>query len=134
MAKKKSLIAPTSPAPLSSLAELLKQRGVQIGSEQTQPLPTPPLPAVERDECDWSRRGKIVVRRERKGHGGKTVTVIDGLGLTAPRLESLARTLRIAFGCGSRIDGGRVILQGDLASGVEAWLRKRGARQVVIGN
>jgi translation initiation factor 1 len=80
------------------------------------------------------RCGKIVVRRERKGHGGKTVTVIDGLGLKPSQLETLARSLRRAFGCGARVDAGRVILQGDRGPALAAWLRERGARQVVSGN
>jgi translation initiation factor 1 len=132
--KKRSVIPPTSPAPLASLADLLKQRGVQVGSGEPQPSPTPPQIAAESGDLDLSRCGKLVVRRERKGHGGKTVTVIEGLGLPPTRLQALARTMRMAFGCGSRVDGARVVVQGDLASSVDAWLRQRGARHVVMGN
>lgn len=123
---------PPAPAAVSSLADLLRARGLQVGREQPAE-PTPP-PPVTPGEADLSGCGKILVRRERKGHGGKTVTIVEGLGLPAARLEELARSMRIAFGCGSRVDGGRVVLQGDLAASLGAWLHKRGARRVVVGN
>lgn len=135
MAKKaKPTPTPSAPAALSSLGDLLKQRGVRVDDA---PAPAAPLPAQAQptvDEFGLSGCGKLVVRRERKGHGGKTATVIDGLNLPPSKLDALARALRIAFGCGSRVEGSRVVLQGERAPAVETWLRQRGARQVVIGN
>jgi translation initiation factor 1 (eIF-1/SUI1) len=81
-----------------------------------------------------SRRAKVVVRRERKGHGGKTVTVIDGLDLSPAQLDAVARRMRKAFGCGSWVAGGCVVLQGDFGPAAEAWLRRQGAARVVQAN
>jgi len=75
-----------------------------------------------------------VLRRERKGRGGKTVTLLSGLALPPARLDALARALRTALGCGARVDGATIVLQGDLAPRAEAWLRAHGAQQVVRGN
>jgi len=79
-------------------------------------------------------RGKAVVRQERKGHGGKTVTVVDGAAIARiPDLAALAKTMRKAMGTGARVDGGAIVLQGDQRVAAEAWLTKQGAT-VVVGN
>ena len=132
--QKKVSVSTEGPAAVSSLADLLRARGLQVARDQAVSGERPAPAAAEPGAAELSRCGKLVVRRERKGHGGKTVTIVDGLGLPAARLEQLARALRTAMGCGARVDGGRVVVQGDLTQAVEGWLRKRGARQVVIGN
>jgi translation initiation factor 1 (eIF-1/SUI1) len=76
-----------------------------------------------------------VVRRERKGHGGKTATVIAGLALPAQGLEQVARSLRRSLGCGASAAGGeQVVVQGDQTDRVRAWLVARGVERVVVGN
>ena len=72
--------------------------------------------------------------RERKGHGGKTATVVTGLVLAAPALEHVAKTLRRALGCGASVDGDRLIVQGDQVPRVQAWLAAQGARRIVVGS
>ena len=72
--------------------------------------------------------------RERKGHGGKTATVVSGLGLPARDLEAVVRALRRALGCGASIDGDRLVVQGDQVPRVRAWLAAQGARRIVVGN
>lgn len=74
------------------------------------------------------------MRRERKGHGGKTVTVVEGLVLSPTDLEAMARRMSKALGCGSWVEESRVLLQGDRAPAAETWLRANGARRVVRGN
>lgn len=126
MAKKATPPAGAEAAPrLNSLAEALRARGLQVA--EVVPAVAPPVGP------DLSRGGKVVVRRERKGHGGKTVTVVDGLALPPADLESLARRMRKALGCGSWVEDGRVLLQGDRAPAAETWLRANGARHVVRG-
>lgn len=132
MKKREAQVIPAAPKRLSTLGELLRARGVQVAGEE--PGAPPPRPAVEPGQPELSRGAKIVVRRERKGHGGKTVTVIDGLGLSPAQLEAVARRMRKALGCGSWVDRGRVVLQGDFAQGAEAWLLRHGAARVVQGN
>src|SRR5262245_33144335 len=97
---------------------------------------TPSAPAAPRDPGlpDLGRCGKLVVRRERKGHGGKTATIIAGVGLPARDLERLARALRHALGCGASVEGDRLVVQGDQAPRVQAWLAAQGARRSVPGN
>jgi len=134
MARKKPPIS-EAPTPLSSLADALRARGVQVAEASNAVGTAPPTVKPPRDGVpELSRSSKLVVRRERKGHGGKTVTVIEGLKLSSTQLETVARTLRKTLGCGSRVENGSVLLQGDLATAAEAWLRAHGATQVVQGN
>jgi translation initiation factor 1 (eIF-1/SUI1) len=129
---------PGSPqsASLGTLGELLARHGVATGRPPlaAEPQPAAPPLAPPGDGPDLSRCGKVVVRRERKGHGGKTATVIAGLDLPASDLERVARSLRRGLGCGASVAGEQVLVQGDQAGRVRAWLAARGARRVVVGN
>src|SRR5687768_13846972 len=44
------------------------------------------------------KRGRVTVRRERAGRGGKTVTIADGPGLAGRDLAKLAREAASALG------------------------------------
>jgi len=70
---------------------------------------------------------------ERKGRGGKEVTVVDKLGLRAAELEDWCRDLKQALGCGGAVDGELIVLQGDLRTRVPAVLTARGVVKVTIG-
>lgn len=75
---------------------------------------------------------KVVVRHTRKGHGGKTVTVVSGVAAHA--LEAIASEMKKAMGCGARVEDGAVVLQGDLVERAVAWLEKKGAAKIVRGS
>lgn len=63
---------------------------------------------------------KVVVRKEKKGHGGKTVTVVSGV---LPRAhDELCGVLKKSLGTGARVDGDDIVVQGDLADRVVAVL------------
>jgi translation initiation factor 1 len=63
---------------------------------------------------------KVVVRKEKKGHGGKTVTVVSGV---LPRAhDELCAVLKKSLGTGARVDGDDIVVQGDLADRVVAVL------------
>ena len=69
------------------------------------------------------------LRMEKKGRGGKTVTVVDGLPRNAAFLKELLQELKRACGTGGTVDsasGGAVELQGDLRDRVRAVLEKKG--------
>src|SRR5690242_12226054 len=52
---------------------------------------------------------RIVVRRERKGHGGKAVTICEGNGLAGHDVEQLARDAAKALGAGARVEDGALV-------------------------
>ena len=74
------------------------------------------------------RAGKIVakLRVEKKGRGGKTVTVVDGLPRNAAFLKELGHELKRACGTGGAILDDGVELQGDLRDRVRECLQKKG--------
>lgn len=80
---------------------------------------------------DLSTLPRVVLRRERKGRGGKTVTVVEGVPV--PLAEGLACALRKGLGCGSRVEEGVVVLQGDQVDRSAAWFTTRGVKKVIRG-
>jgi translation initiation factor 1 len=66
------------------------------------------------------------LRMEKKGRGGKTVTVVDGLPNNAAFLKDLCAELKRACGTGGAVDAGLIELQGDLRDRVREFLLKKG--------
>ena len=76
---------------------------------------------------------RAVVRMERKGRGGKEVTVVEKLGLPDKELDVWCRELKKALGCGGSVDGEAIVLQGDLRTRVPAVLTAKGVGKVTVG-
>jgi translation initiation factor 1 len=70
---------------------------------------------------------------ERAGRGGRTVTVIEKLGLQPRVLEAWCGDLKRALGCGGAVDRDAIVVQGDVRERVGAWLTARGVRKVTLG-
>jgi translation initiation factor 1 len=71
---------------------------------------------------------KITIRLDRKGRGGKSVTVIEGLQLPAEDSEKLLKRLKTKFGTGGAVKNGALEIQGDHCEGIMAELGKIGYR------
>ncbi len=83
-------------------------------------------PAVEKAPRPETIVAKL--RIEKKGRGGKTVTVVDGLPANRPFLEILARDLKRACGTGGAVADGAVELQGDRRERLREILASKGFR------
>ncbi len=70
----------------------------------------------------------VVVRIERKGRGGKTVTVVDGILGPPDHLAAVAKKLKAACGTGGTAKEGTVELQGDHRDRAVAALEAEGYR------
>jgi translation initiation factor 1 len=72
--------------------------------------------------------GRIVakLRMEKKGRGGKTVTVVDGLPRNAAFLKELSQELKRACGTGGAVLEGAIELQGELRERIREVLVKKG--------
>jgi translation initiation factor 1 len=89
-----------------------------------------PTPAVAKT------RGRLLLRREKKGRGGKTVVIVAGLRAQAHLAESeiadLAPHLKQQLGCGGAIErvagDSELVLQGDQPARVAELLQARGFR------
>lgn len=120
---------PEAPGFGATMGDLLRARGLAPTEAAT---PSEPAPPATSDPLDLRTSGKLVVRRENKGRGGKTVTLIEGLPEAS--LAALAKALKTALGCGATVEGANLALQGDQTARAIAFLTERGARQVVRGN
>jgi translation initiation factor 1 len=70
--------------------------------------------------------GIVRVQRETKGRGGKAVTLVRGVPVTADALAALGKELKAACGSGGTVKDGVVEIQGDHVEKVMAWLQQRG--------
>ena len=70
--------------------------------------------------------GVVRVRRETKGHAGKTVTAIAGLPLGEEQLRALAADLKRQCGAGGSIKDGLILIQGDHCDKLITLIQKRG--------
>ncbi len=73
-----------------------------------------------------SSDGVVRVGRETRGRGGKTVTLVRGLGLEPAALEALGKALRSACGAGGSVKEGVIEVQGDHRARVAECLSGRG--------
>ncbi len=67
-----------------------------------------------------------IVRLDRKGRGGKSVTVIDGLQVSVIDSEKLLKHLKAKLGTGGTVKNGSLEIQGDHCDMVMAELTRIG--------
>ena len=103
----------------TNLGDLLKARGFEASGNGPEPEPV--------DEGALFAP-KVVVRVTRKGRGGKTVTVIQGV---LRDHASTAKTLKKTLGTGARVEGEEIVVQGDQRDRVADWLEAQGVKKVV---
>ncbi|MCS6814836.1 MAG: translation initiation factor [Cyanobacteria bacterium] len=72
------------------------------------------------------RQQTLRIRVERKGRGGKTVSVIEGLQLPSASLAILLKQLKSHCGSGGTAKDGTIELQGDHRQKLALWLEQRG--------
>ena len=114
-------------AKLAAMRDALPAGEAKAPSEQAAATVVDPVAAL------LARR--LVVRRERKGRGGKTVTVVQWPdGAEASALDALAKELRKGLGTAAQREDASIAVQGDIADRVAAWLAGRGAGRVVRGD
>ena len=117
--------------PLARLADLKSQ----LPSQAAQTPSSQPEADIDRKSpLARALAGRIVISRDSRGRGGKTVTFARGIVAANAVLESLARELRHELGTGVRVEDGALIVQGALTERLAASLAKRGAARIVIGN
>jgi translation initiation factor 1 (eIF-1/SUI1) len=121
-------------APLARPFEGLAELGVRlrVGPASRSDLPAEDSTCSPTDPV--ARASRLVVRRERKGHGGKTATRIEGLTASSDELHTLAGEIRRAFGCGAAVDDGDIVVQGEQSDRLVVFLGARGARKIVRGS
>jgi len=69
---------------------------------------------------------KLFVRKEKKGRGGKTVTVVEGYQGNPQTLEQLCKKVKQQCGVGGSVNQKTFVIQGDKADQVVKILIKAG--------
>lgn len=87
--------------------------GEEIASTETSPKAAP-------------QKGKLTISYEKKGRGGKQVTIISGFTLDYDDLCDLAATLKRKLGTGGSARGGEILIQGDRRDDVRKILQTLG--------
>ncbi|MGI6783362.1 MAG: hypothetical protein ACOX5A_03965 [Aminivibrio sp.] len=103
--------------------------GALLGREVPPAPPPPPVPEEKKTEAG-RLPPRAILARETKGRGGKVVTAISFRGGAPFDMETLAKEIRTALGCGGGAEGDRIILQGDQTERASAWLSARGVKTV----
>ena len=92
-----------------------------------------PCPACGRDPCACPPPAEIVpgktvlrMRLDKKGRGGKTVTVLFDLPPHAEYFLGLLKRLKAHCGTGGALKDGNLELQGDQRDKAQAWLERLG--------
>jgi translation initiation factor 1 len=128
--------APLQQNPFAMLGELDALKNLP----KPEPEPEKPQPKVEsakpakapKPVIPKNSRGRLVLRREKKDRGGKTVVVISGFaelpGANSVMIADLAKELKGKLGCGGSFDRQEIVLQGDRAVAVNALLEELGFR------
>lgn len=97
--------------------------------------PQSAAPALKKPAPEPARnRGRVDIKRETGGRGGKTVTVVSGfVGIGLPEKEQLTKKMRAACGCGGTVKDGQIEIQGDQRETVARILTEAGFRPVFAG-
>ena len=97
-------------------------------TEAAQPARSAPATPARRS------RGRLDVRREKSGRGGKTVTVIFGFkGISAEEKAQLAHAIQKRCGVGGAVKDGAIEIQGDKRAEARAILEEAGFQVVLAG-
>jgi len=79
---------------------------------------------------NWIDGSTLVVRKERKGRGGKTATILSGLEGDPSQMKKLGKELGRSLGCGVFVEGSDLVIQGDHRVRLKKLLEDKGARRV----
>ncbi|ATX81059.1 translation initiation factor 1 (eIF-1/SUI1) [Mariprofundus ferrinatatus] len=75
----------------------------------------------------------VRIRRESKGRGGKTVSIIDGLALDGSELKVLLKKLKAQLGTGGAVKNGSLEIQGEHREKLMQLLEQEGVKAKLSG-
>jgi translation initiation factor 1 len=97
------------------------------------PRPTKPKTAPEAPALSLPRDGVVRLLRDRKGRGGKTVTLVAGVPGSPAELSALASDLKRLCGTGGTLRGDLIEIQGDVRDRIKPYLERRGYTVKIAG-
>lgn len=118
-----------------NLGDLLKAKGLEQEDDAAETAtPTEDTSSSLPETLDFSQTEKVVLRHERKGRGGRLVTLVTGLQLSDAGLKLFAKEVRRSFGCGATVEGENIALQGDHLERARSYLERKGIKRIILGS
>ncbi len=128
MAKKRDRLATDGGEGLAAGNPFAALSGEGLPEGPSRPVAKP----APRPKPESKNRGRLDVRREKSGRGGKTVTVVFGWkGISAEEKAVLAKSIQKCCGVGGGVKNGNIEIQGDKREETKAVLEEAGFRVVV---
>ncbi len=81
------------------------------------------------ENSDQNLEAKI----EKKGRGGKTVSIIEGFVGSKEDIKSLAKEIKNYCGTGGSVKGDKIIIQGNVRDKIMPFLKERGYNVKRVG-
>ena len=81
---------------------------------------------TQEQESIANNQQKLIAKLERKGRGGKVVTIVEGFVGSDDDLKDLGKMLKNKCGTGGSVKDGEIVMQGDIRNKVVDLLTKEG--------
>ncbi|MEI2688888.1 MAG: hypothetical protein V9H69_03935 [Anaerolineae bacterium] len=122
------------PSPFATLGPLTSQ-SPRPTPQLPLPTPHPPPPTPHPAAAVPALQGNTPVRvgRERKGRGGKTVSIITGVMSRETGRQALLKLLKNKLGTGGALEEGQIIIQGDHRERIVEILNELGYKAKTAG-
>ena len=100
--------------------------GLPEPEDSNEPISATPEPGNQHEKSSVRHKAPLHVVIEKKGRGGKTVTIVEGFEISDEEIDETARTLRKKLGTGGSSRGGEILIQGERRQEVADILRGMG--------
>jgi len=84
----------------------------------------------EKPKNHFIAKSTIRVHLEKKGRGGKPVSIVKGLEMTNTMMKDIEKKLKSLCGVGGTQKNGEIIIQGDKRDKIVEYLKSRGAKDI----
>lgn len=125
MSKKRIDTTPRDTTSEQSLGDILRNAGVHIPEEHSTPKKQSPRTPEPKATV---QKEPLHLRIEKKGRGGKVVTIVSGFTGNTGAIEDLAAKLKSQCGTGGSVKDREIVMQGDLRTKLDGLLKGHGYR------
>lgn len=87
----------------------------------------------EEEETLVPSEQQLIAKLEKKGRGGKTVSIIEGFVGNQKDLKDLAKELKNKCGTGGSVKEGQIIIQGNVRDKIMEYLKQKGYQVKRVG-
>lgn len=122
--------------PYISVKKLAKDKNKSLNWDEFRALGNPenaPEPEKKKQKSGYTHflaQSKLRIHLEKKGRGGKSVSIIRGLDMTHNLIKELEKKLKSHCGVGGTSKNGEIIIQGDQRDKIMSFLKDQGAKDI----